>query len=75
MSMDVKIEKSLEIATSIVLASIQSGKFDAKDGQVVAKFFDEIFAQVCECAGLSSEEFVKKYEQAKLEKLTKELSR
>lgn len=66
--MDTSIEKALEITTSLVLTSIQSGKFEAKDGQAVAKFFDEVFAQVCECTGLSSEEFIKKYEQDKLAK-------
>ena len=64
---NVSVEKCLEITTSIVLASIQSGKFDAKDGQSVARFFDAIYASVCDCAELTAPEFVEKYESRKLE--------
>ena len=34
-----EIAKCLDVTASLVLASIQSGKFEAKDGQLVANFF------------------------------------
>ena len=56
-----EVMKCLDVTTSLVLASIQSGKFDAKDGQSVADFFDKIYGKVCDCVNLTAPEFVEKW--------------
>ncbi len=58
---DAEVFKCLDLTSSLVLASIQSGKFEAKDGKSVATFFDQVFGQIAECANLTSCEFVEKW--------------
>lgn len=61
MSEEAEVMKCLDVTTSLVLASIQSGKFEAKDGHSVAEFFDVVYAQVSECLNLTSDKFVKRW--------------
>ena len=56
-----EVMKCLDVTTSLVLTSIQSGKFDAKDGQSVADFFGKIYGEVCDCANLTTPDFVEKW--------------
>ena len=65
-----EVEKSLDVTTSLILASIQSGKFEAKDGEAVAEFLDKVFAMVCECTKLTSPKFIEKYAQERSKELS-----
>ncbi len=60
-----EIAKCLDVTASLVLASIQNGKFEAKDGQSVANFFGQIFGKVCDCANLTAPEFIEEYTKRK----------
>ena len=63
---EIDIEKCLNLTAQLVLAAITSGKFSAETGQATAKYFDEVFAQVCDCADLTSEEFIREYSSRKI---------
>ena len=67
MANDVEVMKCLDLTTSLVLASIQSGKFEAKDGKSVAEFFEQVYGQVAECANLTSPAFVEKWNARRME--------
>ena len=56
-----EVLKYLDLTTNIVIACIQSGKFEAKDGEAAAAFFDKVYGQVCDCANLTSPAFIKNY--------------
>ncbi len=61
MNDDVKIEKCIDVTASLVLAAISSGKFEAKDGEAVAEYFDKVYGEVCECMRLTSPDFIDRY--------------
>ena len=61
MTSEDKVMKCLDLTASLVVASIQSGKFDAKDGQSVTEFFDKVFGKVADCMNLTSQEFIDNY--------------
>ena len=61
MAYENEVTKCLDVTASLVVAAIESGKFDAKDGQSVADFFGVVYAQVSECLNLTSDEFVKRW--------------
>ena len=60
-----EVTKCLDVTASLVLASIQNGKFEAKDGQSVANFFGQVFGKVCDCMNLTAPEFVEAYAKRK----------
>lgn len=62
---EVSVEKCLNLTAELVLAAINSGKFEAEDGQATAEYFDKVYAQVCKCAKLTSEEFIREYSLGK----------
>ena len=68
---EVSIEKCLDLTANLLIASIQSGQLKLSDGQALAQCFDEVFAQVCDCANLTSPQFIGKYGKRKLEALSK----
>ena len=63
MSAENEVVKCLDLTTSLVIASIQNGKFDAKDGQSVAEFFDKVYGEISDCMKLTSPEFVERWNQ------------
>ena len=65
MPQEVSIEKCLDLTAELVLAAINSGKFTAAEGQATADYFDKVYAQICKCAELTSEEFIREYSLGK----------
>ena len=60
-----EVIKCLDVTASLVLASIESGKFEAKDGCAVAEFFDKVYGEVCECMSLTAPDFIERYSKRK----------
>ena len=62
---DEKIVKCIEVTASLVHAAIESGKFEAKDGETVSEYFDKVFGEVSECMKLTSPDFIDRYGRSK----------
>ena len=67
---EVSIEKCLDLTANLLIASLQSGQLKVFDGQALAKCFDEVFGQVCDCAQLTSQAFIEKFSKQKLARNT-----
>ena len=67
---EISIEKCLDLTTTLLTAALQSGKLEVSDGQALATFFDEVYAQVCDCVKLTSPAFIKQYTRRRTEQVT-----
>ena len=67
---EISIEKCLDLTTALLTAALQSGNLEVHDGQTLATFFDEVYAQVCDCAKLTSPAFIEQYTRRRTEQVT-----
>ena len=61
-----KIVKCIDVTANLIHVAIESGKFDAKDGEAVAEYFDKVFGEVSECMKLTSPDFIDRYGRRKV---------